>query len=120
MRDYGEIMLSQRAIVFGILLALFGGSLLTPAAGQSDVAEKAAASDDAGDEPQPPKAQKRDVDAVVVLLVLTVMVIILAFAGLLIWGRRVRRLAKQDLRPVPHPDPLWYLKSKEPRQDAEE
>ncbi|MDA0833592.1 MAG: hypothetical protein O2955_12465 [Planctomycetota bacterium] len=69
---------------------------------------------------KPHLAQKRDVDAVLVLLVLTLMVIILAFAGLLIWGRRVRRVAKHPLRPVPHPDPLWYMRSKRPTSDNDD
>ncbi len=60
------------------------------------------------------KAQKRDVDAVVVLLVLTVVVIVISFAGLLIWGRRVRRLAREPLKTVPLPDQLWYLRHRAP------
>ncbi|MFN0198344.1 MAG: hypothetical protein ACKVT0_16475 [Planctomycetaceae bacterium] len=76
---------------------------------QADAASSAASSpsDTAGH-----KAQKRDVDAVVVLLFLTVVVIVLSFAGLLIWGRRVRRLARAPLKNVPLPDSLWYLRQR--------
>ncbi|MEX0724827.1 MAG: hypothetical protein WD065_01075 [Planctomycetaceae bacterium] len=110
--------------VIGVLLVVCGnGHWCAANAGEnptaSSVDARPAPATGAPADAKPHKAQKRDVDAIIVLLVLTLMVIVLAFAGLLIWGRRVRRVAKQPLKTVPLPDPLWYLRGRTPVADGE-
>ena len=106
------------------LLWLLGLTILAHSSRADDVAQpsdhSSAQTQESRSASETPDAERRRHTATVgILLLLGVVAVgVLAVAGALIAGARLRRLARQTERAPSRQDELWYLKNKEDRQEG--
>lgn len=98
----------------GLLLTMFAdiGRAQVDVAHDPAVAERPVAAPAGSEAPMAEDEKQRAATAAVYLAVGVAFVGILLIALVLIWGIRVRRLARRRVPSQSLPDPLWYLRTR--------